>query len=420
MAKFNSKSIAGNITTGVLLRRLFMFLVMDALIGAAAMIGWCYAAESAVMGSVYPSLVRRFAIGEQGDPWSRLGECVYMFGNNSVSCGTFLQLLLTGIGVLGMAEILVWSFSFISVYFDIKKQLRPLNTIAENTVQLLDNASSDKLESELSVLDPLSNAHISTGNRELKGLETAINDMLDKMREAYRVQARFVSDASHELRTPIAVIKGYADMLSRWGKEDEEILTEGITSIRAEADNMNRLVEQLLFLARADNGRQTVKMSEISLNELVEQAANEFTMIDDKHTYSCEAEEITVSADHSMIKECMRILMDNAKKYTPEGGSISVKCFLLEGHPCLEVRDTGIGVAPDDIPHMFDRFFRSDPARTREGGGTGLGLAIAKQIADYHKAYFNVDSYEQIGTRIRLIFEESIEKADEKTVEADG
>lgn len=423
MAKITDKSIAGNITSQVMIDRLLIFLVLDLFIILFATWSWCIATETAVAGGIYPGLQRSFELGMGAHIWDRIGASTYSFGSNTVYCGGFFSKLLTYVGVFGMLQTLVWSISFISEYFRIKKMLAPLNQMAINTAELAqsDTVYSD-IQNKLITMDPLSNIHISTGNRDLLGLEDSINTLLDKMREAYSVQSRFVSDASHELRTPIAVIKGYADMLDRWGKEDSEILAEGIEAIQKESDSMNRLVEQLLFLARADNGRQTVTMSAFSLTELAEEVYTEFDMIDNDHEYTLNNEgEISIEADRSMIKECMRILTDNARKYTEKGKQIFISTFVNEkGEKCFEVRDTGIGIAPDEIPHIFDRFYRSDPARTREGGGTGLGLSIAKQIADYHNAYFNVVSYTGLGTRITFVFREGKQQKHKGAAYADN
>ena len=146
----------------------------------------------------------------------------------------------------------------------IRKQLKPLDEMARAAMDLsnIDVSIDDRFQKLESAIDRLSpaeeDAALATGDAELEGLESAVNKLVERMRDAYRQQARFVSDASHELRTPIAVIKGYADMLDRWGKEDEAILEESIQAIKTESDAMQHLVEQLLFLARGDSGRTPV------------------------------------------------------------------------------------------------------------------------------------------------------------------
>ena len=224
------------------------------------------------------------------------------------------------------------------------------------------------------------------------------------MREAYREQSRFVSDASHELRTPIAVIQGYADMLSRWGKNDEKVLGEGIAAIQSESAHMKTLIEQLLFLARGDSGKNQMVMEETDLAAMMREVYEESCMIHADRTWRCDADApVTVLGDAAMLKQTARILVDNAVKYTSAGARITLRARMQGDVPCFEVQDNGIGISKADIAHIFDRFYRSDPARARTTGGTGLGLSIAKWIVDKHKGYIDVFSREEIGTRMRVL-----------------
>ena len=204
----------------------------------------------------------------------------------------------------------------------VKEQLKPLDEIARAAMDLSNiDVSSDerfaRLESAIDELSPAEEgAVLSTGDAELEGLEGAVNKMIGRMRDAYKQQARFVSDASHELRTPIAVIKGYADMLDRWGKEDEAILEESISAIKTESDNMQHLVEQLLFLARGDSGRTPVEKADFSLTDMMKEVCSESAMIDDTHAYRLDAaENVTAYGDVSLLKQTARILIETAKKY---------------------------------------------------------------------------------------------------------
>lgn len=271
---------------------------------------------------------------------------------------------------------------------------------------------------------------VSLEDSDLKGIEQAVNNLLMRLRESYQQQARFVNDASHELRTPIAVIQGYANMLDRWGRDDPKVLDEAISAISNEADSMNRLVEQLLFLARGDSGRTTLKLETVNLNEMMKEIYEESFMIDEKHPYKFrpyndpdkrsnltgvtdlteatgeEDEEILdvieVSADPALLKQAVRILVDNAAKYTNEKDEIVLGVGRNEeGRPYLMVQDTGIGMAESDVKHMFERFYRSDEVRSYKG--TGLGLSIAKWIIDKHKGFFEILSREGLGTRIRIV-----------------
>ena len=292
----------------------------------------------------------------------------------------------------------------------VRKKLRPLQQFADAALKLseMDGEAEQryqKLENAIDMLSPAEDDQkLVTGDAELAGLETAVNKLMARMRDSYRQQARFVSDASHELRTPIAVIKGYADLLDRWGKTDEKILEESIEAIKSESDNMQHLVEQLLFLARGDSGRTPLNLSDFDLTEMMKEVWEESVMIDDAHTYCFEGGgEIPVRGDISLIKQAARILIENASKYTPEGGEIKLKSLVSDGHPAFSVQDSGIGINQSDIPHIFERFYRADDSRSKQTGGSGLGLAIASWIVERHGGRFEVLSRKDIGTRITVI-----------------
>ena len=313
----------------------------------------------------------------------------------------------------------------------IRRQLRPLDALAEAAQRLSESgygaagtaggnkAAKDarprngdgqavhiqSLESAIGRLSPVSpGARLHTGDASLAGLENAINGMLDRMQQAYSQQTRFVSDASHELRTPIAVIKGYADLLARWGKQDEKVLDEGIAAIRTEAERMGKLVEQLLFLARGDSGRTQPKLRRIQLAPLVSEVYEESEMIHPEHVWQFQCVDAAeADADDALLKQAVRILVDNAVKYTKPGERIRLRVLLgTDGAPCIEVQDSGIGISEEDMTHVFERFFRADPARNAGTGGTGLGLAIAKWIVDRHGGHFELRSEPDAGTRITI------------------
>jgi Signal transduction histidine kinase len=244
---------------------------------------------------------------------------------------------------------------------------------------------------------------ISTEQKELKDLTSAINGMLDRINEAYRSQVRFVSDASHELRTPIAVIQGYANLLDRWGKNDKKALDESIAAIKSEAESMKELVEQLLFLARGDNDTMQLSLEDINLSELVSEIMRETVMIDSNHVFSSKTDlAVYTEGDSQLIKQAIRIFVDNSIKYTPYDGAISVSTTREGDMAKIIIQDEGIGIPAEDLPNVFDRFFRSDDSRARKTGGTGLGLAIAKWIIDRHKGSVELLSRKEVGTRITI------------------
>jgi signal transduction histidine kinase len=293
----------------------------------------------------------------------------------------------------------------------IRKALRPIEELAETAQNLttgsvfipeqlevladkLDDINATKLDTRISVGDTQS---------ELKALASAINGMLDRINESYRSQVRFVSDASHELRTPISVIQGYANLLDRWGKKDEKTLQESIDAIKDETANMKGLVEQLLFLARGDNNTMALQIERLELSDLALEVLRETQMIDGGHEYDSHVTPVYINADKSLIKQALRILIDNAMKYTAPGKKITISVSVARDNARLTVQDEGIGIAPEAVPRIFERFFRADESRARATGGTGLGLSIAKWITERHGGYMEVLSRQDIGTRISIM-----------------
>lgn len=290
----------------------------------------------------------------------------------------------------------------------IRNGLKPINEIAAKADELsrieFDESKYHLLEEKITSLSPEESLTVSPNDKELEGIEIAINSLLKKMRDNNMQQARFVNDASHELRTPIAVIEGYANMLVRWGREDEKVLDESITAIAHEASHMKYLVEQLLFLARGDSGKTVLHPEKTVLNDMMREIYEESLMIDEQHVYrfSAPEEPICIDCDPALLKQAVRILVDNAAKYTNERDEITISTGLNENQkPYLQVQDSGIGMEQADVIHMFERFYRADDARSFSG--TGLGLSIAKWIVDKHGGHFEVLSRVELGTRIRIV-----------------
>ncbi len=239
---------------------------------------------------------------------------------------------------------------------------------------------------------------------ELKELAETFNHMFDRIQNSYEKQNQFVSDASHELRTPIAVVQGYINLLDRWGKNDQDILQESIDAIKGEAENMKDLVEKLLFLARTDKGIQNLDMEEFFIDELIQEVAKETQLIDSKHEIICNKEDgLLYYGNRKSLKQALRIFVDNSVKFTPEGGKITLSTFSWKKHITIEIQDTGMGIPPEDIPHIFDRFYRSDKSRTKVTGGHGLGLSIAKWAIETHNGTINVKSTVDLGTKITIL-----------------
>ena len=183
---------------------------------------------------------------------------------------------------------------------------------------------------------------------------------------------------------------------------------------------MERLVEQLLFLARGDNDSQPVHMERLDLTALAGEVLREEEMIHPERTFLPRwgEEAVTVRADPGLMKQVMRILMDNAVKYTPDTGRVYLRVSESQGHARVTVQDEGMGIPPEGIPHIFERFYRTDQSRDRKTGGTGLGLAIARWIVERHGGWFEVVSRPDVGTRIAFLIPLAPEEPGGKEPEA--
>lgn len=329
----------------------------------------------------------------------------------SVELGSFFHFFRYALVALLIYQLLVLLSRLSKDRRMVRETLDPISELAaaaKSLNQAENQFDPDKMAALAGKLEGITASRLDTRiqvdetQEELKNLAQAINGMLDRINASYRAQVRFVSDASHELRTPISVIQGYANLLDRWGKHDEKTLQESITAIKDEAANMKDLVEQLLFLARGDSNTIRLQLEEVNLAELAAEVVQETQMIDAAHGFSCRAVEISVAADRSLIKQALRILVDNAIKYTDPGGQITITVEREGDFARLAVIDDGIGISPELVTQIFDRFYRADESRARATGGAGLGLSIAKWIATRHGGHMEVLSREGIGTKVLL------------------
>ncbi len=300
----------------------------------------------------------------------------------------FRDVLIVLLIIFDMAAILI------CVSFGTKASRGLVSPINEMT-QIVQEINANDMDRRLNV----------TGiHDELKELATTFNEMLDRIENSYETQNRFTSDASHELRTPIAVIQGYINMLDRWGKADGAILDESIEAIKSESKNMKRLTEKLLLLAKADKGILELDFKPFALNELLDEITRETLMIDTNHTVTSRINEVkSITADRESLKQAIRIFVDNAVKYTPEGGTIYINSFIMKNKIFIEIEDNGIGISKEDMANIFNRFYRVDKSRAKESGGHGLGLSIAKWIVNQHQGELEVKSELNKGTIITLI-----------------
>lgn len=239
---------------------------------------------------------------------------------------------------------------------------------------------------------------------ELYEMEQTFNTMIDHLKENFDKQETFVSDASHELKTPISIVKSYAQLMKRRGMDHPEITTESIQAIDAEADRMQKLVEQMLLLAKSE---VEVIRKPVDLSELCTETVNAFKgAYHRKINFEKEYDEIKIVGDADQLKQVVYILIDNALKYSNE--SVNLSLSRTETEAVLTVQDYGEGISYQEQEHIFNRYYRIDKARSRETGGTGLGLAIAKTITEAHHGKLSVKS--MIGEGSKFTLELPLEK----------
>ena len=286
-----------------------------------------------------------------------------------------VNLLLLSIGIALVA-------SYFIGYRATRKALRPIGILGRAMEEMSAANLSDRMET----------ADIRT---ELVEVVHSYNGMLDKIEDAYERQKQFVSDASHELRTPLAVIHGYADILSRWGGEDPAVRQEAIDAILSQSANMETLLERLLYIARSENGKIRAKIESVDLLPLCNELLQEFRLLHPDRLYQLEGE-ATARCDAAMMRQLLVILLDNASKFTAEGGRITIALRQAENKTILQVRDNGVGMSKEIAERVFERFYKGDSSHNEKG--YGLGLSIAKILAESQGGSIAVESKEGEGS----------------------
>jgi signal transduction histidine kinase len=242
---------------------------------------------------------------------------------------------------------------------------------------------------------------------ELQRLSETLNSMLERLEAAFKKIIQFTADASHELRTPVAVMRTRTELSLRKPRSADEY-RETLAQVHSELEKTSELVERLMLLARADYGVEALQLSTTDLREIVREVCGQGKMLSaaKEIDFRQQIQEIPlwVKADAHALRRLFLILVDNAVKYTPQGGRVDVVVGQENGFAIGEVRDTGIGIAPEDLPNVFERFYRADKARSRESGGVGLGLSIGRWIAEAHGGTIDVQSSPGGGSifRVRL------------------
>lgn len=296
--------------------------------------------------------------------------------------------------ILTSAALILISVAVVSALGSLasKSMLSPIRRM----IKRIDKISGDNLSTRLDDVD---------SQDELRELTERINKMLDNLEQSFDRQKKFVSDASHELKTPIAVIQGYSNLLLRWGKSDPAVLDESLESIAREADNMKRIVEQLLLLAKI--GRYMFTPENIELSAELSSVMDGYSLVCKTHKFEFVSNgEIFAKLDRNMFTECVRAVIDNAVKYSDENTAVTVTLKSEDGYAVIKIADCGQGISEADLPHIFDRFYRCDKSRNRDAHSSGLGLTIAKSIVEMMGGTIEAESELKKGSVFTLRFPE--------------
>lgn len=283
-----------------------------------------------------------------------------------------------------------FSSIFISVIvgsFFIEKVLNPLRRVTETAREISAGKMDKRLEVEYS-------------SAEVIELSESFNFMLDRINKTFDQQRQFISDASHELRTPLTVIDGYTQIIEKFGAKNKELLDESTAAIKGATSNMKSLLESLLFLARADQGEQSLNKIDVDVEEILKAVVDEYD--NPRVKFSSDGAFHTLG-DSTALKKMFCVILDNALKYSEDDVTVNLK--ILGNAAEVNFIDSGIGISADDKKKIFDRFFRADRVRTKsdEDKSVGLGLSIAKWIADNHGIKFEIESEPDKGTTFKCI-----------------
>ena len=277
-------------------------------------------------------------------------------------------------------------------YWLSRRALAPVDALARTARTISGHNLSSRLE------------QLHTGD-ELQRLSDTLNEMLGRIESAFLRITEFTADASHELRTPIALVHTEAELALRRSRDESEY-REALQHILVEADRTAKLIDELLALARADSGSEALNIRSLDLLTLLTESASKWAQVAPLRNFQFEerlgVQMLPAMGDENALRRVIDILLDNAFKYTPAPGKVTLSAEANEGHVVVSIEDTGVGIAPEDQARIFERFYRVDKVRSRELGGAGLGLAIAQWIVQLHKGSITVKSELGRGSNFRV------------------
>jgi heavy metal sensor kinase len=278
-------------------------------------------------------------------------------------------------------------------YALVRRSLKPVEDIRATAEQITFGNLSNRL--------PVA----ATGDA-LENLSVTLNQMLERLEDAYQQVSRFSADASHELRTPLTIMRGELESIIQRESGLPDRLRERIGSVLEETERLSHIAESLFAICRLDAGEGKAKPTTFYLIDLVKTTADQMLLLAEDKAIKVFVENprlVKISGDEARLKQVVVNLLDNAIKYTPKGGGIRISVTEAHHKAVLSITDSGIGISPEALPHIFERFYRADKARSREQGGAGLGLSIVRSIVQAHGGTVEVESVEQKGTTCRVI-----------------
>ncbi|MBS1808629.1 MAG: heavy metal sensor histidine kinase [Acidobacteria bacterium] len=274
-------------------------------------------------------------------------------------------------------------------YWIMRRALRPLDEIASGAERITSHNLGERLP-------------VTPSGDEVERLSLSLNRMIERLDESFQYIRRFTADASHELRTPLTVLRGELEAMAQRPRLAAEV-RDTIGSSLEETERLARIVESLLAISRLDAGEAHMERIRFDLTELTGTTVEQMRLLAEDRNIALKYEansDVTIEGDQARIKQVIVNLVDNAIKYTPEGGTVKVMVGLENNRAVLRVEDNGTGIPAAALPHLFERFYRVDKARSRQLGGTGLGLAIVKSIVTAHGGQVTVESTENKGSQL--------------------
>ena len=316
-------------------------------------------------------------------PFNDAGVAAILVGRSTADVKAVLD---TFIRILGISTGVIILLAGAGGIFLSNKALEPVDSITKTALAISERDLSQRIK--------------VTGEDELGRLASSLNEMIERLEAAFQRQQQFTADASHELRTPLAIIEAESTLALNKKRTDTEY-EKSLELISQETSFMSTLVDKLLFLARTDAGDDHQNIEDFNLYQPLSLLYTDIEILAREKGVFFEASppfSLIVNGDKIKIRQLFLNILENAIKYTPAGGRISVSTEEKNGMALVTIKDTGIGISAEHLPHIFERFYRADKARSRAEGGAGLGLAIAKQIAVMNGGDIDVESEVGKGT----------------------